>query len=722
MQRVDAMPMAMKDAPAISGGAVARPLLLALWLKRFFVLIPTGAAAFVSFTAVNMIPARYSAETRVYVENRESVYARPMLGERQAAAENIPLDQEAIASHVQLMYSRDLAKDVIRKLKLTTFSEFTAGGAHDFLSAPLLMLGLIKDRTRMTTEERTIDSYYERLKIYPVDKSRVIEVKFELQDALLASKIANAIAERYLEVELQAKLERDRKAGQFIQTRIDDMRKQAEDAEAKVQAFRAKHEIYAAENNQAIGAQQLAELNKELALAQARFAESQAKTKYIREQLNSKKAIELADVLNSTLIQRLIEQRAGIRGEIARTMTSRPPAYPKMRELQAQHADIERQIREEIAKIARGLESDTKLAEVRLNSIKQSIDEMKKVSTAGGTHEVALHALEREAKAQRDLLESWLVMYRDAVARDSLEAHNADGRIVSYAAPASRPAFPKKGPTVLIATFGTLLMAALLVLTRELALSRGVVLHRPQPLALGPPQVDLKNPRSNPRPEVPVAQGFTLDPCHEKTAIADLLYALLGPEAETETPQILYIAGATSSIQEGQFALRLGRALVQAQRRAVIVDVNMPRPQLSLIANNYSGKGLSELLAGKAPFASVIYRDATTRLNIIPFGSAHRDLPSRALTRTSFGKCLNALSATYDFVLLSGPAVAETEEAGDVASLADRVILLGYDSMPEDLVIKARDAFLAAGAAAVDVTMLIDQNPVGRPQGQAAMI
>ncbi|MES2906104.1 MAG: exopolysaccharide transport family protein [Pseudomonadota bacterium] len=707
-----------------------RQLLFSLWMKRFLVIIPTFAAFFVTYTAVNMIAPRYSSEARVYVENRESVYAQSMIGgaTRAVPSESLALDQEAIASHVQLMYSRDLAKTVIRDLKLGNLPEFNSGGGQSFLTTPLLLLGLIKDTSRMSAEERTMDNYYERLTIYPVEKSRVIEIKFQSQDPLIASKVSNAIANKYLELELQAKLERDRKASQHVQNKIDDLRKQVEEAETKVATFRSKNQLFLGDNNQSLTSQQLTELTTQLSLAQTQYAESQQKAKVIRDLLKSGRSIEASDVLNSPLMQRLIEQRTTLRGEIALAATTLLPAHPKMREIQAQHADLERQIRDEAAKIARGLESDAKVAEVRLDTIKENFDEAKKTTTTSGGQEVTLRALEREAKAQRDLLESWLGMYREAIARDGLEARNVDGRVVSLAAPSNSPAFPKKGPIVLIATLGTLLLMVIIVFTNEMASGRAfIVTEMVAPVAVPQETVTARDPASfgsgkNKTRDMPVDLGFTLEPRNEKAVMTDLLFTLLDPGNEGAEAQILYVAGATSSVQEGQFALRLGRALVQAKRRAVVVDVNMMRPQLSLIANSYSGKGLSELLAGKAPVGSVIYRDTSSRLNIIPFGSAQRDLPARSFTRPSFEKCMKALTATYDFVILAGPAVGETDEAGDLASLADNVILLGYETMPEDIIAKARDAFLAAGAADVEVAVFIDDGDMahrGRAQVSA---
>ena len=79
-----------------------------------------------------------------------------------------------------------------------------------------------------------------------------------------------------------------------------------------------------------------------------------------------------------------------------------------------------------------------------------------------------LRALEREAKAQRDLLESYLAKYREATARDSLGAVPADARIISRAVVSNTPYFPKKLPIVLIATLATLFISAGFITTGEL--------------------------------------------------------------------------------------------------------------------------------------------------------------------------------------------------------------------------------------------------------------
>ena len=76
--------------------------------------------------------------------------------------------------------------------------------------------------------------------------------------------------------------------------------------------------------------------------------------------------------------------------------------------------------------------------------------------------------LERDAKAQRDLLESYLAKYREAAARETSNSEPADARVISRATVSNIPAYPKKLPTVVIATLATLVLSAGWVVTREL--------------------------------------------------------------------------------------------------------------------------------------------------------------------------------------------------------------------------------------------------------------
>ena len=102
-----------------------------------------------------------------------------------------------------------------------------------------------------------------------------------------------------------------------------------------------------------------------------------------------------------------------------------------------------------------------------------TFDQLKSQAVTLNEDDVQLRALERDAKSQRDLLESYLTKYREATARDSIATAPADARVISRATVSNVPAYPKKLPTVLIATLATLVLSSGLVLTRELLASPG---------------------------------------------------------------------------------------------------------------------------------------------------------------------------------------------------------------------------------------------------------
>src|SRR5215469_10407419 len=166
---------------SIEVGAVGRELLR----KKWWVLGPTLAVAAIAAVAVNMVTPRYKSEARALIDVHENVFLRP---DAEKARDRAIVDQEAVTSRVQLVLSRDVARQVIKQLKLGDLPEFDSLLRGVTPVAHLLqVVGLAKDPLRMTPEERVLDSYYERLNVYPVDKSRVITVEFQSYDPDLAA-------------------------------------------------------------------------------------------------------------------------------------------------------------------------------------------------------------------------------------------------------------------------------------------------------------------------------------------------------------------------------------------------------------------------------------------------------------------------------------------------------------------------------------------------------
>src|SRR3954453_5694942 len=445
-------------------GAVGR----ALMRKKWWVLGPALAVAALTFVAVNLITPKYKSEARILIEGRENVFLRPE-AEKGASERDRTVDQEAVTSQVQLALSRDLARQVIKELKLGERPEFdsTLRGVS-LMRYSLGFLWLAKDPLSMTPEERVLESYFERLAVFPVDKSRVISVEFQSSDPELAARVANAVADSYLAVQQTARQEQTRAAGRWLSGEIDVLRKKVAEAEAKVEEFRSKTNLFMGTNGTTLSSQTLGESNRDLAAARSQKADLEAKAKFIRDVLKRGAPVEYSDMINSESIRRLNEQRVTLRAQLAEQSSTLLDNHPRIKELKAQISDLDKQIRDEAARLARSFENDARIASARVESLQSSLDQLKVQAVSTNGQDVELRALEREAKAQRDLLESYLAKYREATARDSLGAAPGDARIISRAVVSNTPFFPKKMPIVLIAALATLFVTAGFITTGEL--------------------------------------------------------------------------------------------------------------------------------------------------------------------------------------------------------------------------------------------------------------
>jgi uncharacterized protein involved in exopolysaccharide biosynthesis/Mrp family chromosome partitioning ATPase len=695
----------------------------ALRAKKLWVIGPTLLVAALTFAAVNLVTPRYKSEARLLIEGRENVFLRPE-AEKLAERERAVIDQEAVTSQVQLVLSRDLARKVIKDLKLGERPEFDPVlGGVSLLRQVLAITGLAKDPLKMSPEERVLEAWYERLTAFAVDKSRVIAVEFTSADPELAAKVANAVVEAYLELQQAAKHDQTRVASQWLGGEIETLRKRVAEAEGKVEDFRSKSNLFVGTNNTTLSNQQMGELNSQLALARSQKAESEAKARLVRNLLRSGQPIESSDIINSELIRRLAEQGATLRAQLAEQSSTLLGNHPRIKELKAQIADLDRQIRHEGEKLVRAFENDARIAGARLETLSGSLDQLKRQAASTNEQDVALRALEREAKAQRDLLESYLAKYREASARDSLGVVPAEARIISRALVSNTPAFPKKVPIVLITTFATLFLTAGFVTTGELLAGN---VYRPAYVVtddvgaatvpvLGAAAPAAGTPGAPHRPEPlgapeapPVVAAAAATPAAATPAPApgrstDRLVGSLRRGGETRR---ITVVGAARNIGTTSTAIALARALSE-QGRVVLVDLALGAPNIAAISSDPSAPGIAELIRGAASFRHIITRDRLSRVHVVAAGRAPADINS-VVTSERLAVGMNALARTYDHVVIDAGALPQIP-LERFARLAPHAVLVA-PGMPETAANAARERLIAAGFT--DVTTFSDVPPL----------
>lgn len=635
---------------AVQVSSVAAPLgdvdLRVLWRtllrKKFWVILPTIAAAVLALAAVNMVTPRYKSESRILIDGRENIFLRPS-GERNE--ERTALDPEAVTSQVQLLLSRDLARRIIEKNKLATLPEFdpVLRGASP-LKSMLALIGIGRDPFSLSPEERVLDAYFERLTAYAVDKSRVIVIEFQSVDPDLAARVANSIADGYLAMQQVARQEQAKSAVVWLAGEIESLRKKVSEAESKAEDFRSKSSLFIGTNNTSLSNQQLGEINTQLNNARALRSDADSKSRMIREMLQTGRPIEASEVLNSELIRRLSEQRVTLRAQLAEQSSTLLGNHPRIKELKAQLQDLDRQIREEAGKVSRSLENDARIAGGRVDSLSNSLEQLKRQASSNNGQDVQLRALEREAKAQRDLLETYLAKYREATTRENIDAAPADGRIISRAVVSNTPAYPKKLPIVMIATLATLLLTSGFIVTGEL-------LRMTAPAAAAPVV-------ARETVAAPVALGPSVRDTHPELA-ADVSeiekLALKLREAGDEARKIT-ILGTGKNENVTLTAITLARLLARSAK-VVLVDLSATSATLNAVSEDPGAPGLAELMLGQASFGQIITRDKLSSVHLVSAGREKADRTLLASPRLTLA--LDALLRVYEHVLLDAGTAAD---------------------------------------------------------------
>src|SRR3954452_1930072 len=141
----------------------------ALWRRKGLIVALTLLAAALAFAAVNLVTPRYRSEARLLIETRDNIFLRP--DAKKASDRGTAIDQEAVTSQAQLILSRDLAREVIKTLKLGERAEFDPVLRGSSTIGVLLgLVGLVRDPMSQTPEERVFRSFAERLTAYQVEK------------------------------------------------------------------------------------------------------------------------------------------------------------------------------------------------------------------------------------------------------------------------------------------------------------------------------------------------------------------------------------------------------------------------------------------------------------------------------------------------------------------------------------------------------------------------
>jgi exopolysaccharide transport family protein len=733
------------DADIDLGGLVS-----ALWRRRLLVLMSTVVLGGLGFAGASVVSPKYQAETKILIETRSPDLARRP-NDIQAADPN--LDEAGVASQVELLQSADLIRQVARDLKLDEKAEFDPSADPSLVTRILVATGLMANPLDVSPEDRVIREFVRKLEVYQIEKSRVIAIQFSSKDPKLAAEIPNAMARVYLSLQSGAKLDTTNETAKWLEPEIANLREKVREAEAAVASYRSSSDLFRTGQQSTFSEQQLTDISQELARARAESASAEARAQSVRAALDAGREVDsLNEVVGSQMIQRLKETQSGIEGQIADLSTQLLDGHPRLKGLRSQLSGIRQQIRTETRKILASLESEASVARLRETQLIARLNTLKAATAGTEEKQVDLNALEREAAAQRQLLETYLARYREALSERQMNATPADGRIISTAAMPTEPYFPKTLPITVVATLAGLVLSAVYVMLAELFSGRAIRQVRyeddDEGLEIAAPvrrqrdaEQDFAADDADVAIEPAVVAGAAAAPAKVVASQTpsllsaaddeDMADAAMDTDDEAalspDSHQEFSIAAVARHLVDNQVNLAIAVSLVgdpgsaatvavaraasELGRRTILVDLTGSGVPTQMMADMPGLPGITDLLCATAAFSDTIHADFQSDAHVLPQGTADVRRAMRGADRLSM--IVAALADAYELVLVEcGPA-----DVAGVSRLARsgqaEIILSAADASMDDIE-QAAGRFIEAGYE--DVMLLLGAAPKDPPR------
>ncbi len=692
-------------------------------------------------------PPVFTATAAVMVDTRRNQMMQ--LNNEQQVTDALT-DAALVDSQVETLKSEQIARAVIAKLALDADPEF--------IGEPPGPVGLfVGDLTRkvrqwLDLEEETdpdapvklaLEAFGKALEVKRVGTSYVIEIAFSAKDKAKSARIANAVADTYISDQVGFRSDVMRRAGNWLETRILELRKQASEAEAAVQAFRQKNNLIDA-NGKLFADQQLSELTSQLATSRSETAAAQARLERIRAILSSDAADggSVADTLRNDVIVKLRQQYNDAAKREADWSSRYGANHSAAVNLRAEMQQIERSIREELRRIGRTYESDYEIARVREQSLQKQIDDILGEVNQTRQATVRLRELESSAQSYRTMHDTFLQRYVQAVQQQSSPITEA--RVISAAIPPRKKSSPKTLIVLGVTLAAGLFAGSGIGFLRE-ALDRRVKTAADAEAVTGAlclgvlPLIPRREARAARRARRAEEAASSI-PVELRAVFRDpLLGHVLGsPFSQfTETLRSVKVAidavgpapdgrvvGVVSSVPgEGKTTLAANLALLIAQtgRRVTLIDGDLRNPALTHGLSRAPTLGLVEVLLGRATPEAAMLTEVTTGLRVLPVISDRRLTHSNEIISSqAMRELLRTLRAESDYVIVDLPPLGPIVDTRAAAQLVDEFVMaVAWSSTPVATVQRALATTPAVREALVGVVLSkVDLERYGEFEGQ----
>ncbi len=635
-----------------------------------FLLVFVGVMLY-TFTATPI----YEAKTRLLIEadNPNIISFKEVIDEQGAKA-------DYYQTQYNILQSRILARKTLDSLNLWDSQYFgQPGSGAGFFARLFGSSGRPEhsDKPAATAGEsfaqsRAIDRFLANLTVSPIRNSRLVDLRFRLRDAELATRIVNALAKNYIEQNLEYRFTASKEASDWLGERLKENRNEVEQAEAALQRYREQNDAIPLENRESIIVQKLSDLSAAVTQAKTERFQKQAIYNQLESLRQNSAALDsFPAILSNTYIQQQKADLAQLQSQYTQLSEKLGERHPEIIKLQSAIHMGQTKLEGEIGKIVQAVRNEYLAALAKENSLIGALNQQKVEAQAMNRKAIDYGVLERDVQSSKQIYESLLQRAKETGISGELKTSNI--RIVDHAERPRYPVTPRKMLNLTLALLGGVLLGLGLAFFFEYVDS---TIKSPDEIrtylgltTLG--MVPALNPRKWKGREPLINAGVPPNFAEAFRALrTNVLFA-----AADEGPRSVVITSAGPGEGKTIVAANLAIGFAQAGQRVILIDADMRRPRVHDMFGRKQEPGLSNLMVGHAVASTTICKSGVPGLWLLTAGRIPPN-PAELLGSQRFKEFIELLSQHFDSVIIDSPPIMAVTDAAVVANAASGVVFV----------------------------------------------
>lgn len=528
------------------------------------------------------------------------------------------------------------------------------------------------------------------VQITAVESSRLIKVDVVHSDPQIASTLATAMAEAYIQQDLSDRMQASMQAVEWLHDRSLEYRDKLEVGLTKLQQYRETTRSVSLEEDQNIVIAKLKSLNSRLTDAQADRIAAEARWRSVQQQREAGIALsrlvpQLDDHDASLVLRRVREQQQQVEQLQQRYLSNHPDLESGIKRLRS----LEQELEETSLAAIEAMRSRYEILKSHEAGLLEALQAQEQLAFELDRKLVRYDDLRRNVQADETIYQSVLARMKEANIAGALPSEII--RLVETARPASTPFHPQPRKVV---TRG----AGLGVVAGILAI---IFFHH----------MDHRFRRSHEvqntleMPVVGVLPIIAGESNHDRGLVTHLerdnevaeyfrtLRASLMMTPEGRDAQVLLITSSMAGEGKSLISSNLAISYAQKGRRTLLVGADLRRPSLSNIFHQQKeAQGLVDVLKDKLHWEETLQSTSIPGLTILPAGKppAH---PHELLSKSQLPALIQDMRLKYDHILIDAPPMIGVSDTMELLACVDGVLF----------VVRSGITHSAAATRAVDI-------------------